>query len=64
MNVPLPEFDAAKSRDLEWAIWNRGERILSLPRHIAVRNCGYIPPPDIPPAAATNDATNPAAAGK
>jgi hypothetical protein len=51
-----PDFDAAKSRDLEWAVWNRGERILSLPRNIAVRNCGYIPPPDNPPAA-TNDAT-------
>jgi hypothetical protein len=43
------DFDAAKSRDLEWAVWNRGERSLFLPRTIAVKNCGYIHPGPVTP---------------
>lgn len=31
--------------DLEWAAW-RGKQPFSIPARIAVRNCGYVPPPD------------------
>jgi hypothetical protein len=59
-NHGLPEpkaFDAAQSRDLEWAVWDGATKPMSLPRHIRARNCGYVPPPD-PGNAATNAATN------
>jgi hypothetical protein len=48
------DFDAAKSRDLEWAIWTEGAQLIFLPRHIRVRNCGYVPPPDPGPKVTTD----------
>jgi hypothetical protein len=32
--------------DLEWAAWQGGRANTSLPAEIAVKNCGYVPPPD------------------
>lgn len=34
--------------DLEWALHKEGAVTISLPRRIAVRNCGYVPPEQTP----------------